>query len=480
MVVVACSAGADSTALAALLDEARADLDLRLVHVDHGIRSTEERAADHLAVTTLASWLGRPVEVVTLDLGADGVNEERARDARHAALEGVATDLAAVAIAYGHTAEDQAETVLLRLARGTGTTGAGGMSSWLPTDRGFARWRPLLRLRRADVHRFVEGEGLPTHRDHTNDDDTVRRIRARTELLPALGRLADDPVGALGRFADLATDDAVTLDRLAATSPAAALQRGTVVLVEQRAVGRLEPAIGRRVVRDALIAVTGQVPDAATTARVLGTRGPAARTLSGGIRLRADHGWWALERLPSEDRAGALDTASRPGSAPAVPADPVVEVPLDRSVSLPWPPLGLAVRVEVEPDPAAGAAGSGQIALQLPGAWTPPPIEEATDLRLPGLGADWRTLVLPTSGDVLHVRTPRAGDVLRTAAGTKRLVALFRDAGVPRALRSRWPVVASEAGCVWVPGVAADVAVAARGRASPRAVLGLVVGDARA
>ena len=167
--VVACSGGPDSSALAHLVAEARPDVHLHLVHVRHGLRDDDRRDVE--VVRTHAAWLDVPLAIVDVEVVPDGHGTEAAaRDARYAALRTEAATSGAHAIAVGHTADDQAETVLFRLARGTGIDGLAAMDA-VSGDL----LRPLLRLRRDDVHRFVALEGLPHAEDPTNQDPAVRR-----------------------------------------------------------------------------------------------------------------------------------------------------------------------------------------------------------------------------------------------------------------------------------------------------------------
>ena len=203
--VVAVSGGPDSVALLHLVVAARPDLRLVVGHVRHGLR---DDAADAEAATANAAALDVPVRVLPVDVGAGEGPEDTARHARLQALTALAREVGATGVALGHTADDQAETLLLRLARGTGLDGLGGMAVATPRD-GVVLLRPLLGLRRVVVH--AVSDGWPTATDPTNDaDPDQRRGRARREALPALGRLRPDdgdPVPALARLADLVGAD---------------------------------------------------------------------------------------------------------------------------------------------------------------------------------------------------------------------------------------------------------------------------------
>jgi tRNA(Ile)-lysidine synthase len=242
LLVLACAAGLDVTA----------------VHVDHGLRPGSAAEADVVrdaAVRFGASFVSERVDVVP------GPNvEARARSARYAVLPPGALT--------GHTADDQAETVLLNLLRGAGVDGLAAIRPG-PT-------KPLLALRRADTRALCDEVGLTPVEDPSNDDVSLRRNRVRHELLPLLDTIADRDVAAvLARQAALLGDDAALLDDLAST----------IDPTDARALDAAPPALARRAVRRWLYAGCEHPPDAATVERVLAVaRGDAKATDVGGGR----------------------------------------------------------------------------------------------------------------------------------------------------------------------------------------------------
>jgi tRNA(Ile)-lysidine synthase len=207
-VVVACSGGADSLAL--LVHACAASLDVVVVHVDHGLRAGSERDAQ--VVRDAAARFGAEVRVVALELDARANLEARAREARYAALERIADDVDAVAILVGHTRDDQAETVLLALLRGSGAAGLAGM----PARRGRVV-RPLLGLRRAETRELCARLGLVPVVDPMNDELHHRRVWLRREIIPRLERGARrDLVEVLARQAAVLRDDDELLNALSA------------------------------------------------------------------------------------------------------------------------------------------------------------------------------------------------------------------------------------------------------------------------
>lgn len=213
LVLVACSGGADSLALAAAaaFEAPRTALSAGAVIVDHGLQQGSSAVAGRAADQCRSLGLD-PVEVVTVQVASSGSGPEaRARDARYQAFDNVAERLGAVAVLLGHTRDDQAEQVLLGLTRGSGARSLSGM----PVRRG--RYvRPLLGVARATTVAACEAAGLTAWVDPHNSDPAYARVRARA-LLPLLeADLGRGTVAALARSADLLREDADALDDLAA------------------------------------------------------------------------------------------------------------------------------------------------------------------------------------------------------------------------------------------------------------------------
>lgn len=258
-VTCAVSGGSDSTALMALA--IAAGCAVTAVHVDHGLRPGSAEEADIVAKS--ARELGADFRSVAVHVD-DGPNlEARARTARYAALPHD--------VLTGHTADDQAETVLLNLLRGAGLNGIAGM-------RADSR-RPLLALRRSDTVALCDALDLQVVHDPSNLDPRHLRNRVRHELLPTMADLSQrDPVPVLVRQATLARDDSDFLDAAASElDPTDAL-----------AIAAAPPALARRALRRWL---TGDhPPDAATIERVLAVaRGEALGTDVGAGRRVTRH-----------------------------------------------------------------------------------------------------------------------------------------------------------------------------------------------
>ena len=253
------SGGPDSLALLVLACDH--GLDVTAVHVDHGLRPGSAGEAD--VVADAAARAGAAFRAERVEVAPGGDLEARARAARHAALGPGAL--------YGHTADDQAETVLLALLRGSGLDGLAAMRP---------EQHPLLRLRRAETHALCAELGLTPVRDETNADPRFRRNRVRAEVLPLLDDVAErDVVPLLCRLADLARADVDLLDDLAAELDP----------TDAPALGAAPLALARRAVRRWLrpLLPGGHPPDAAAVERVIAVAaGSTTGTeVAGGVRV---------------------------------------------------------------------------------------------------------------------------------------------------------------------------------------------------
>jgi len=212
LVLVALSGGADSLALAAAaaFEAPRAGLAAGAVVVDHGLQPGSAGVAAAAAAQAAAIGLA-PVVVRKVSVGGAGGPEAAARDARYAALAAVAAETDAAAVLLGHTLDDQAETVLLGLARGSGPTSLQGMEAVSGPWR-----RPLLAVRREATAASCADLGLEPWSDPHNDDPAFARVRVRTTVLPVLEReLGPGVAEALVRTAAQLREDSEALDHFA-------------------------------------------------------------------------------------------------------------------------------------------------------------------------------------------------------------------------------------------------------------------------
>lgn len=263
-VLVACSGGPDSLALAAIASyfARRGHVDGRAVSVgavvvDHQLQPGSADVAAKTAAVLRELGLS-PVEVRTVEVATTGAGPEAAaRDARHSALESVAAGTDAGAILLGHTLDDQAEQVLLGLARGSGTRSLAGMRP----ARG-KLLRPFLGLRRADTVEICAVEGLEPWHDPSNSDPSFARSRTRVEVLPMLEeKLGPGVAESLARTAAILQLDADFLEDVAnSTFEQLAELSGAEISLPEAALRELAPAIRFRVIAKAAAAVGGQQP----------------------------------------------------------------------------------------------------------------------------------------------------------------------------------------------------------------------------
>ena len=266
--IAGVSGGADSLGLLVLARAA--GLAVTAVHVDHGLRPGSGAEAEVVAAAAAALGAGFRSETVTIEPGPD--LEQRARDARRAALGPEAMT--------GHTADDQAETVLLNLLRGAGPAGLGGMA---PGPR-----HPLLALRRSETEAVCRAAGLEPIVDPSNRDPRFRRNRVRHELLPLMADIGErDPVPLLTRTAALARAVQADLDDLAADLDP----------TDTAALSGAPPQVARAALRRWLVDDRGHPPSSAEVERVMAVvrHEVVACEVTGGRRVARRHGVLRLE-----------------------------------------------------------------------------------------------------------------------------------------------------------------------------------------
>ena len=398
---MAVSGGTDSVALLVLLAEVAPQLGLvlQVAHFDHRTRP-RTAAADAGFVADLAATLGAPFRMGRS--GHPATSEEDARRARYAFLRRAAAEVGATAIATAHTRDDQAETVLLHLARGSGLAGLAGMR---PARDGVIR--PFLTLSRADTVAICVAAGITPREDPSNRELRFARNRVRRRVIPELERINPQATLALARFADVAAaaTDAATREANAALD--AALD-GEVVALDR---------LDRRVRDDALSRwwerLTGRSLSSANrialAALAAGSAGSAAADLPGGRAVRE---YRRLMRVPPAPTDGSLSAR-----------DPVA---LRAGEPVTW--HGWTIALSEERDRA----------------W---PIV----VRAPGTGE-------------LLVRGRRPGDRIGPDLRMK-VQDLFTDAKVPARMRDEHPLVTTGDGAVWwVVGLEHALPATAAGR----------------
>lgn len=420
-VLVAVSGGPDSVALlAALVELGEKRWRLAVAHVNHHLRGRDSER-DQRFVIRLAERLGCPVYVCEVPVGGRANLEARARELRYRALVHLARAKNLRLIATGHTLDDQAETVLFRVLRGSGRSGLGGIQP----ARGDGVVRPLIDTSRIELREFLRARGLRHRVDRSNESDRFTRNRLRRRVLPLLSReIRSGVAAALARLADISRDEEVILDR-AETRAAKRLigARG----LDGSGLRRIAVGLQRRVLRRWLATVRGNVRDVdfghVEKLRELAVGGRDGQQLSlpgGRVTLEADVLRW---NRPHASRR-ALERRLRLGEAAEVG---------DWRIHL------RALAKSISPGPWRAVFDAAGVATE-----------------------------------TIRVRGPRPGDRIRPLGlgGSKKLQDLFIDAKVPRAARASWPVVVDGEGAIlWVPGLARSDAAPVRPATRRRLVI---------
>ncbi len=448
-VVVGVSGGPDSLCLLHVLAALMPGLNVRLhvAHLHHGLRGADADA-DAAFVAEVAKAWGLACSAEQADVaalaGQTGASlEEAAREARYAFLGRLAGDIGAQAVAVGHTAGDQAETVLMHFLRGSGLAGLRGMQprSPFPLPKlsivncqlsivNLRLIRPLLLVPRTDILQYCAEHGLTPRYDRSNEDMTFFRNRLRHELLPLLEDYNPQIRRVLARTATVLADDyeLLRMDLLAAW-PQVVVQESAGRLVLDLAIWRRLPtALQRSVVREAI------------------------QRLRASLRnvnyVHVDNAFWLLR----EGRAG--DRMTLPAGLELVlgydrftMGDEGIELPVNDlpQMDVEWLPL---------PVPGTLALGGWQIEMTLLAAADLPPGWQ--DNAYP-----WQAwLDAGVLGPAPALRTWREGDrfqPLGMAGRSKLLAELFTNVKIPAPARQRWPLLTTSAGDIaWVCGLRVD------------------------
>lgn len=430
-VLAAVSGGPDSLALLHALGSLRIDiglLGLSAAHFNHGLRG-QEADDDAAFVAGFCAARGIPCFVGKADIAQEAAQahvsvQQAARAARYAFLARTAQECGASTVATAHTQDDQAETVLLHVLRGTGLDGLRG----IPARRGIYV-RPLLGVSRAQVEAYCAAHALLPRTDTSNSDTShYARNRVRHDLLPLLERDYHPGVrSALLRLAQTASADADFLHAHAQAMLGQATMAQSVspagLTLSRDSLRALHPALLPRVLRAALAQVRGSTENI--------THHHLAQ-VSQALLSPAETAWGMTTPAPLCHVIVRTDTLilAMPGSA-ATGADSAYSAHLPLGGSAQMPRAGQCVQTELRelsalPSPASSTA-----------------VFDAQQVHLPSL----------------HVRSWRPGDRLarRGAAGrTQKVQDIFTNAKVPRHLRAQVPIVADQDGLLWVAGFAAS------------------------
>lgn len=424
--VVAVSGGADSLALLLLLAELRHPLgvSLHVAHLDHGLRGQESQG-DAQFVAETARRLNLPVTLEQEDVesyrtGRHLSLEEAAREVRYSFLYRVAAAQGADTVALGHTADDQAETILMHLLRGSGLGGLAGMPplAYWPSSRHSQRValvRPLLEVTREETRAYCLWKGVTPRDDSSNLSLQFTRNRLRSDLLPRLRSYNPRFQEALLRLGRSATQDqAYILEEAARARERLVVDLGEGITIEKKGFAALPPTLQRHLLRLIYQEVRGS------------SQGLEHRHLEGMVRL-------------SQGSAGK-------------------EIHLPDGLVFSVDPDGLRLSFGKDRVPGLPAI-AGEYPLMVPDTIQIPGWSIKARLS-PGKGA------LPYAGEYavrldggrvgrrLLVRGRRPGDCFHPLGmtGSKKLQDFMVDAKVPRDMRDRVPLVLSEEGIAWVVG----------------------------
>ncbi|MGO4880319.1 MAG: tRNA lysidine(34) synthetase TilS [Bryobacteraceae bacterium] len=417
---VAVSGGADSVCLLHVLRELapRWDLRLSVLHLDHQLRGEESRC-DAAFVRDLAAGFHLPFELRETDVAAlcreTGSNlEQSARDARLEFFASLMRSGTVDSIATGHTRSDQAETVLFRFLRGSGTAGLAAIRP--VTDDHIVR--PLIEIDRAETERYLRERGIPWRTDSTNASSAFARNRIRHALLPQLTAEWNPALAeTLAHTADWAqAEEAYWETELARLAPAHLVREPPVVLIETGALAQLPLAVARRLIRRAVELAKGDL------------RGVGFEHLAGILELAASPEGHGRLQIPSLDIFRSFNWLRL--------APPALDNLDNRNYRLPLPVPG-AVRLP----------GQRRVVVHTELFENACVTEPSEDVYNGCVGClDWNRL----SGS-LEVRNWRPGDQYQPVGhtGIEKIKVLFQEARVPLWERRHWPIVAMGEEILW-------------------------------
>lgn len=460
VVIVGYSGGADSTALLHLMTRLQEEFHLQIhaAHLHHGMRP--EADVDVAVCQAVCERLGAPLHVERVDVPALAKArkvslEEAGRDARYAFFERLAAELNAAAVAVAHTRDDQIETILINLLRGTGPRGLCGMP--YRRDRII---RPLLDVTREQTHRYCAEQNLPTVFDSTNLDPHQMRRRVRAELIPLMRSIAPAFENHLLRLATILEDEEAWWDEQVQAALGAmgvlapshsrieggahplafpemassgavveGKDRESVSRIPRLSFSRLHPALQRRLLREWLRPHLGTL------------KLPSFEILEGirGAALRGQRTSWQLSdrlRLTTDENALTLhEDLSEPES---------FEYPVVLGTPLFIPQAGVWLLIR-----EGGVPGGLSEVVSCGDAQSLEACFDADAVR-----------------GQLVVRNGRRGERFQPLGMTtpKKLSDIFIDRKIPKAQRRRLPLLCDEVGILWIPGYT----IAERARLTPQ------------
>jgi tRNA(Ile)-lysidine synthase len=463
LVVVGVSGGADSVCLLHVLAKWRRTLGIRLhiAHLNHQLRGVESQA-DAEYVSNLAGLLGIPSTIESRDVAAHRIErncsiEEAARELRYAFFAAVARKIGARRIAIGHTRDDQVETVLMHILRGTGITGLCGLAPCSPMaydSQGMSSpvsplpfpgspltlrakrsslliVRPLLDTTREETASYCQEHQLAPHTDSSNLSPSFFRNRLRLHLLPLLRQYNPSIDQALLRLADIAKEDNAFIEHQASQLwDEVARQENNSIYLNKKQLAGLPTALQRHLLRAAVARLAGDVRD------IQASHIEAARSLlskAASKRISFPHG---LICRGGYDELSVASTASRsqlpPCPFPPLPAEFPLKVP-GKTISPGWKVRASTVRGRVASSRSGGALSASVKSHQH------------------NFVAHFDS---QKTGTQLIVRQRRPGDRFQPLGMNmpKKLYEFMVDAKIPRSWRDYVPIVYSPQQIIWVVG----------------------------
>lgn len=435
-VLVAVSGGPDSVALLSVLASLAPAkrLTLSALHINYGLRG-EESEEDARFVSHLCAELGVPLTCERIDLShasnqSKGMSlQTRAREARYAALQRTAVARGAAKIALGHTADDQAETLVMWMLRGSGAAGLAGIRP----VRDAVYVRPLLDVSRTDVLAYLNAKGVPFRMDSSNAKPLYLRNRIRHELLPLLKQFNPAVVEALTRQADILRDDDRCLEQWASEWIVRHVQRGDdrSLAVPRTALRELPVALQRRVIRRVMqqaanspYSPTFGAAEAVLEKIVRGRSGSSLALRGASVAREYERVRFSPKRTAGRHAGGGVSDRAV-SLCPSVPSATV------------WPPTGQVIRLSYAP---ASSDGTGD-----------------------GTGTPAGTQIARFDADrfmhQLVVRSWKAGDVFHPqgmGGRRKKVQDYFCDIKLPRERRAGVPLLVAPEGILWIVGHRAD------------------------
>ncbi len=456
IVVVGVSGGADSVCLLHVLAKWRKGPGLRLhvAHLNHQLRGVESEA-DSEYMSNLAGSLGIPITIDRQDVAAYRIErncsiEEAARELRYTFLARVAREVGANRIAIGHTRDDQVETILMHILRGTGITGLCGLAPCSPMayDSQGMSWptpppslrakrsnllviRPLLDITREETTSYCQEHQLAPRIDSSNLSLSFFRNRLRLQLLPLLRQYNPSVDQALLRLADIAKEDSALIEQQASGLwDEVARQENNTIYLDRKQIASLPIALQRHLLRAAVTRLAGDTRDIEAShieaARSLLNK-PASKRISLPHGLIC-HGGYDELVIASAAKQSQLP----PCPFPPLPGEFPLKVP-GKTVSPGWKVIASIVRERVASPSSRGAPGTSEGNCQS------------------NLVAHFD---LHKTGTELFVRQRRPGDRFQPLGMSmpKKLYEFMVDAKIPRSWRGRIPIVCSPQQIIWVVG----------------------------